>query len=137
MITSRQVDLLRDRDTLEDALSRDEFHRGTDVSAFFQPGTITNVYEDENGPIVWLRASRSLRIDMMFFDNADRLRNKEAMVVGFRKLVEGAKAAGFAEITTSTNSPALLKFATISIEDGGFGFEEVNVNGEVALRRPL
>lgn len=136
MVTSRQI-TETDRPSLAQALDRDIFHQGTKVDAFYEKGTMTNVYEDEQGPVLVLRASRSLRIDMMFFDNDARLRNKAVMLEGFQALLHGARQAGFKEITTSTNSPALLKFATLKEEDGGFGFEEVTVNGEVALRRQL
>lgn len=136
MVTSRKIEDT-DRASIAQALARDIFHPGTSADAFYLPNVLTNVYEDEAGPILLLRGARSLRIDMLFFDNLDRERNKAAMLAGFQKLVDGAKAAGFLQITTSTNSPALLKFATTKTEDGGFGFEEVNVNGEVALRRQL
>jgi hypothetical protein len=133
MITSRAITEL-DRADIKASLERDEFHRGTKADAFFQKGSVTNVYNDENGPILYLRASRSLRIDMMFFNNTDRSRNKDAMVAGFQKLVDSARAAGFAEITTSSNSPALVEFGCRV-----FGFERVqtDANGEVALRRLL
>lgn len=136
MVTSRHI-TEDDKASIQQALANDQFHRSTSADAFYDEGTLSNIYEDEDGPILLLRGSRSLRIDMMFFDNSAKVRNREAMLAGFQKLVDGAKAAGFKEITTSTNSPALLKFATMKIEDGGFGFEEVNVNGEVALRRQL
>jgi hypothetical protein len=136
MVTSRQI-TKADRPAIADALSKDIFHQGTKVNAFYEKGTLTNVYEDEQGPVFLLRGSRSLRIDMMFFDNGDRERNKATMLAGFQALVAGARAAGFKEITTSTNSPALLQFALLKEKDGGFGFEEVTVNGEVALRRLL
>jgi len=136
MVTSRRIEE-KDRTSIEQGLAHDTFHPGTKADAFYLPNVLTNVYEDEAGPIMLVRAARSLRIDMMFFDNKDYKRNKEAMLAGFDTLCAGAKAAGFLEITTSTNSPALLRFATKKREDGGFGFEEVNVNGEVALRRVL
>lgn len=136
MVTSRRIEET-DRVSIDEALTRDQYHPGTKSDVFFLDNVVTNVYEDEAGPIMLVRASRSLRIDMMFFENVDVVRNKAAMLAGFQKLVDGVKAAGFTEITTSTNSPSLLKFATRPKELGGFGFEEVNVNGEIALRRQL
>ena len=136
MISSRRIHEI-DRPSIDTALARDQFHIGTKSDTFYQEDVLTNLYEDEDGPIMLVRGSKSLRIDMLFFDNSDKVRNKAAMLAGFQKLADGAKAAGFTEITTSTNSLTLLNFATVKVEDGGFGFEKVNVNGEIALRRLL
>lgn len=137
MITSRQV-TAEDRTRIAEALSRDTFHPNTKADAFYMPGTVSNVYEDEQGnPILFVRASRSLRIDMCFFKNDAKAHNKEAMIAGFKQLVLLAKTAGFAEIVTSTNSEALRKFACIPVDKGGFGFEEINIEGEIGLRRQL
>ena len=123
-----------DRAVLVESLARDQYHPATMLNVFYEPGTLTNIYEDEAGPIMFVRGCRSLRIDMCFVDNADSERNKEAMLAGFEKLAAGAKAAGFREIITSTNSPKLLAFGK-----RWFGFEEVQTaeNGEIELRRFL
>lgn len=133
MISSRRIEE-KDRADIEAALIKDAFHQGTKADAFYKEGTISNIYEDEAGPIFALRASRSLRIDMMFFSNDDHARNKDAMLAGWPKLLEGAKAAGFTEITTSSNSLKLVAFAERIL-----GFERVQTieNGETALRRLL
>ncbi len=133
MITSRKVEE-KDRVGIEQALVRDTFHQGTVADAFYKEGTISNVYSDEGGPIMVVRGSKSLRLDLMFFDNDDSKRNATAMFSGFKKLADGAKAAGFTEITTSSNSLKLIQFA-----EKFFGFERVQTieNGEAALRRLL
>jgi len=133
MVTSRRVEE-KDRASIIAALANDRFHQGATSDAFYKEGTISNLYEDDFGPIFVVRASRSLRIDMMFFSNEDHKRNKAAMLAGFQKLLDGAKAGGFNEIVCSTNSIKLLAFAKKV-----FGFEEVQTpeNAEIELRRLL
>ena len=131
MISSRQV-VEEDRTDIAQALVRDRFHAGITTDVFYKPGTISNIYEDAEGPVFVLRASKSLRIDMMFFSSKDSKRNAAAMIAGWEKLAESAKAAGFTEVTTSSNSPLLVRFA-----EKFLGFEKVQVGNEVALRRLL
>lgn len=136
MVTSRSI-TEQDRESVEQALSRDFFHPDTDANVFFEKGTMTNVYEDEQGPVLLVRTYKSLHLDLMCFDNADVVRNKAVLQEGWPLLVSGAQRNGFKEIVTTVNGPALLKFLTKKVEDGGFGFEEVNVDGEVSLRRSI
>jgi hypothetical protein len=44
MVTSRRVHET-DRAGIEQALARDTFHPDAKTDAFFEPGTLTNVYE--------------------------------------------------------------------------------------------
>lgn len=130
----------KDRAFLDDALSRDEYHTTT-TSDFFLPlapngipdvRVTTNVYSDEKGPILFVRHAKALRIDMCFSDNNDHKRNAAAMKFGWGDLVQRAKESGFTEIICSTNSPMLKKFG-----EDVFGFKEVQVDGEVALRKEI
>jgi hypothetical protein len=133
MVTSRHIEDA-DRAGIEAALAHDTFHPDTKADAFYLPNVLTSVYEDEAGPIMLVRGARSLRIDMLFFSNTDSKRNREAMLAGWETLASGAKNAGFLEITTSSNSPALVAFACKVL-----GFEQVQTeqSGEIALRRQL
>ena len=133
MVTSRRIEDT-DRADIEQALARDPFHPSTKADAFYLPNVVTNVYEDEAGIVMLVRAARSLRIDMMFFSNEDSKRNREAMLAGWEALVTGAQKAGFLEITSSSNSPALVAFACKVL-----GFEKVQTteSGEIALRKAL
>lgn len=133
MVTSRQIDEL-DRAAIKRALGQDKFHVGTKADVFYQYGALTNVYEDEDGPIMLVRGSKSLRIDMLFFDNEDSVRNREAMMTGWRALIENAKRSGFSEIVTSSNSPALVEFGCKFL---GFEKMQTEENKEIALRRLL
>jgi hypothetical protein len=136
MISSRRIEE-SDRVRIEQALARDTFHPDAKSDIFYQEGVITNAYEDEAGIALFVRAYKVLHIDLLCFDNGDHVRNRAALEAGWPALVAGARAGGFKEIVTSVNGPALLKFVTKKIEDGGFGFEKIEVNGEIALRRML
>jgi len=131
MISSRRIEE-SDRVRIEQALARDEFHPGTKPEAFYANGTMTNVYEDAEGSVFLLRASKALRIEMLFFNNNANERNANAMLDGWAKLVESAKAGGFTEIVTSTNSPKLKNFAIKFL-----GMVETNVGEEIELKAIL
>ncbi len=130
----------KDRAHLDAALSVDAFHLTT-KSDFFLPLThegkpdvrvITNCYADSDGPVLYVRQTKALRIDLCFSDNNNHQRNKEAMIFGWNRLCDQAVQNGFTEIITSTNSPMLMKFGK-----DVFGFKEVQVDGEVVLRKDL
>jgi hypothetical protein len=55
----------------------------------------------------------------------------------FKVIESNARANGFKEITTTVNGAALLKFVCRSEEQGGLGFERVEINGEVSLKKLL
>ena len=109
MITDR---LMEDDDLplLGMSLSRDEHHQETDPSFFQAPGTITKVYEDDHGPVLFARASVALRIDIQYVSNEDVERNKAVMLEEFPKLAAKAKENGYAEIIFNTKSRALKLF---------------------------
>jgi hypothetical protein len=136
MVTSRRI-AETDRASIEQALARDTFHPGVTADVFYEPGTATNIYEYDHNPVLVVRVYKSLHLDLMCYDNADVERNRKVLEVGWPKLVASAKANGFKEIVTSVNGPALYRFLTKKVEEGGFGFEEVQINGEIALRRML
>ena len=139
MITSRRIEE-SDRAKVEESLARDKFHPNTKADVFFpkqadgnpDPRFVTNIYEDAEGPLMVVRGSRALRIELIFIDNAEFARNKEALIAGWQAMIEGAKRAGFTEIVASTNSPMLRRFAKRA-----FGFVETNVDGEVEIKKVL
>ena len=121
---------------LELCLERDPHHVGTKVEFFFRPGTVTKVYEDEEGPVLFLRGEgielkegKILRVDVQYVDNEANERNRMAMLDGFPSLAEKAKANGFTQILFFTNVRALSIFCKREL-----GFKEV-AKGE--LRRDL
>jgi len=69
------------------SLGNDQFHKGTTVDFFKQPGTITKVYELNNKPVLFLRGSKSARLDIQFVDNNDFESNRTVMLEEFNTLV--------------------------------------------------
>jgi hypothetical protein len=99
-----------DYGTLELSLKTDQYHQETKPDFYFAPGSFCKVYEDEQGPILFLRGTKAIRFDIQFLDNRDFKRNRKALIEGFPAVVAQCKAAGFTEIVFSTNSPLLKRF---------------------------
>lgn len=93
-----------------DALKRDQYHEGTKPEFFYAPGSLCNLYSDEQGPVVFVRGTKALRLDMQFIDNDDDSRNGRMLMEGFPGVVAQAKAAGFTELVFTSNSPKLIEF---------------------------
>ena len=109
MVTDRLIEA-GDINLLELSLAKDEHHKDTDSSFFYQPGTVTKVYEDEDGPILFARGSAALRLDLQYVSNDDVKRNMKAMLSGFDALAKKAKENGFHEIIFTTNSEMMRRF---------------------------
>lgn len=109
MVTDRWLETT-DLPLLAVALARDEHHVGTEVEFFTDPSAVCKVYSDEDGPILFARAAKTLRLDLQYVDNADKKRNMRAMLEGFDKLAANAKEHGFSEIIFQSSSPLLVKF---------------------------
>lgn len=99
-----------DRPWLELSLSDDKFHKDTDVDFFYEHGTVCNVYEDEAGPVLAVRGSKVLRLDIQFLANNNNRRNAHIMLHGFPQLAKQAKENGFKEIIFNSTSPELIAF---------------------------
>ena len=108
-----------DMPSLTASLANDAYHQYTAPEFFTAPGTVCNVYEDEAGPICYVRGTKALRLDLHFADNAKVERNLTALVEGVSRLVEKARENGFTEIIARTSSPFLAGIATQQ-----FGFSE-------------
>lgn len=101
------------------SLAKDEYHKGTSPEFFTAPGTVCKVYEDEIGPICFVRGTKALRLDIQYVDNNDRKRNMAAMLEGFDALAAKAKENGFTEIIFQSNNRMLKRFCVKA-----FGFVE-------------
>jgi hypothetical protein len=119
MVTDRLLEET-DESMLGLSLDADVHHKGTPVAFFKQDGSITKVYEDGSSPICFVRATKSLRIDIHFLDNKDKRRNAQALIEGFGPLVEQARSNGFTEICFTTSVPELRDFCVKQ-----FGYEQV------------
>lgn len=109
MVTDRLM-IEADEFPLMSSLTSDEHHFETPVEFFKAAGSITKVYEDEQGPICFARVSKSLRLDIHFLDNGDEKRNASVLFQGIGPLVKQAKENGFSEIVFTTNVEKLKDF---------------------------
>lgn len=118
MITDRMFENT-DLPLLETSLAFDKHHTTTKPEFFTQEGTVCKVYEDENGPILFVKGTPVLRLDIQYVSNEDFERNKQAMLDGFPELVKRARANGFKEIMFQSDVRALKIFCKRN-----FGFTE-------------
>lgn len=109
MITDRFIEL-QDLNLLQLSLADDIYHHGTTVDFFTAPGSVCKVYEDEEGPIMFVRGAKALRVDIQYMDNTDVRRNMKCMLAGFPPLVEKAKENGFTEIIFNSDHQLLREF---------------------------
>jgi hypothetical protein len=109
MVTDRFLEH-RDLPILEKSLAHDVHHQGTPPEFFTQEGSLTKVYEDAEGVILFARASKAIRLDLQYVSNEDTRRNMKAMLTGFDELAKRAKENGFLEIIFTSNSPMMRKF---------------------------
>jgi|SRR5580658_4834665 hypothetical protein len=109
-----------DKEILEESLRHDVYHQGMGPEFFYQNGSFTTLYEDVDGPVMAVRGTKSLRVDVQFMNNRAYERNKKALIENFAVTVEQAKKAGFTEITFFTDSPLLKRFCKQTL-----GFEDV------------
>lgn len=101
------------------SLAKDEEHKKTEPEFFTASGSVCKVYEDELGPICFVRGTKALRLDIQYVDNKDKKRNIAAMLGGFDALAAKARENGFTEIIFQSNNPLLKKFCVKA-----FGFVE-------------
>jgi hypothetical protein len=117
----------RDRQTLEQSISNDSYHKDTTGASFFyDKRALCHVYEN-NKPVMFVKGSPILRLDIQFAHNDDKFNNVEALQK-LSEILETAKSSGFLELVFCTSSDSLKNFCVKH-----FGF--VTVEGE--LRRYL
>ena len=116
MITNRSI-TDDDYSLLSSSLLLDEHHQGTFASFFYQPCTCCLVYEDEKGPICFVRGLPivhnnvgMIQLDIQFMDNRDAKRNLKAMLIGFPELERMAKLNKFAGFFFTSTVPSLCSF---------------------------
>jgi hypothetical protein len=109
VITSRPLQP-EDTETLQKALDQNEFHPGQKTEYYTNVG-VTDVYEDSQGPIGFLRYTKTLRLCTVWVDNNDRQRNGASVIQAIKDAVEKAKANGYSDILFSTNSAKLKAFS--------------------------
>jgi len=109
MITSRPI-TSEDTEMLQKALDQNEFHPGQKTEYYTNVG-VTDVYQDEQGTIGFLRYTKTLRLCTVWVNNDDRQRNAASVIQAISDAVSKAKASGYSDILFSTNSPKLKAFS--------------------------
>jgi hypothetical protein len=110
----------RDRPILEQSIAKDQWHsKTTKPEFFFDAKAISTVFDGETGPIMFVKGSTVLRLDIQFCDNEDRKNNALALNE-LAQIIETAKASGFSELVFCTDSPLLKAYCVKH-----FQFEEI------------
>lgn len=106
-----------DYSLLAGSLLLDEYHKDTPASFFYAEGTVCSVYEDEDGPICFVRGKPIvqdgvgiIQLDIQYISNNDGRRNLKAMLTGFPELERKAKENGFVGFFFVSSAPLLRKF---------------------------
>lgn len=105
---------------LQAAIDRDTFHPGEwsvkhfyddpkDPDALNIPKEVTTM-SDTQGPIAFVRYTKSLRISCVWNDETDNHRNGRAVLIGIFDAIKKARANGFTEIVITTESEKLATF---------------------------
>jgi hypothetical protein len=106
----------QDYPALQAAMARDTFHPGEwkveDFIHTAESPKVATVIEDSQGPITFVRFTKTLRICCVWNDEADNSRNARAVIFGIRDAVQLARANGFNEIIIQTNHIKLATFLT-------------------------
>ena len=119
MITSRFL-TEDDYPLLAESLSTDEYHKETALGFFLEEGTVTSVFEDVDGPVLFVRGQplihsehqrfKMIRLDIQFLNNLNAKRNMKTMLTGFPLLEQRAKENGFTGFIFMSTAPFLRKF---------------------------
>ena len=98
-----------DRPLLDAAAMADPYHAAAGLTGEHWAGADSIFYEDELGPVVALKTTNVVRVDIQFLTK-DAVRNANALVAGFYRYVEILRQRKVNEIVFNTNSPAVARF---------------------------
>jgi hypothetical protein len=110
MLTVRKVEP-DDRPLLDAAAMADPYHRAAGLTGEHWAGDDSIFYEDEFGPVVALKTSNIVRVDVQFLTQ-DKVRNGNALVAGFYRYLQILIGRGIKEIVFNTESPEVAHFFT-------------------------
>jgi len=100
-----------DRELLNAAAKADPYHVAAGLTGEHWAGKDSIFYEDESGPVVALKTTNIVRVDVQFLTQ-DRARNANALVAGFYAYVGILQKRGVKEIVFNTESPEVALFFT-------------------------
>ena len=115
MTTTRAM-TAQDYPALQAAIDRNTIHPGEwEVGDFIHSPEVPKmctVIEDSQGPIVFVRFTKTLRVCCVWNDETDNHRNARAVIFGIHDAVKNARANGFTEIIIQTEHDKLATFLT-------------------------
>lgn len=125
MITSHRINEL-DWPVLEEAIKKDTEHKEKDDPIFFyEPGTVCNVWEYNNVPVLFCRGKvvdeTAVWLNVQFVNNNDKRKNAIVINAMVTNLIERLSILGFKDLQFKSESPALVEFCKKK-----FGFVEVD-----------
>lgn len=100
-----------DRALLDAAALADPYHAAAGLTGKHWAGSDSIFYEDEFGPVVALKTTNVVRVDVQFLTQ-DRMRNANALVAGFYAYVGILQKQGIKEVVFNTESPEVALFFT-------------------------
>jgi hypothetical protein len=98
-----------DRELLDAAARSDPFHLAAGLTGQHWAGKDTLFYEDELGPVVALKTTNVVRVDVQFLTQ-EKARNARALVAGFYSYVGILQKRGVKELVFNTESPDVAEF---------------------------
>ena len=110
MLRVRQVEP-SDRALLDEAAKADPYHVAAGLTGAHWAGKDSIFYEDEVGPVVALKTTNVVRVDIQFLTQ-DKLRNANALVAGFYRYIEVLRNRKVNEIIFNSHSPEVAHFMT-------------------------
>lgn len=88
------------------------------ITTYFKaPGTITTVFGDDDGSVLFVRGSKTLRLELALTLDADNERKAKVLIEALSLLAAKAKKHGFTELVINCDIASLREVAT-----GTFGF---------------
>lgn len=99
-----------DKETLAKWIAAEPDHTLNTPDWYFENGSKSVMYEDENGPVFAVKYSPALRVDIEFSNDAGRDRIREMLKSGFPDVARQAAQQGFKELVFSSRSKTLIAF---------------------------
>ncbi len=100
-----------DRALLDAAALADPYHKAAGLTGEHWAGEDSIFYEDEIGPVVALKTTNVVRVDVQFLTQ-DHERNGKALLEGFYVYAQILQQRGVKEIIFNTESPEVAHFFT-------------------------
>lgn len=133
-----------DEVALQRAIDADTFHPGEwKVDHFKQPGMVSQVIEDQHGPMAFVlfsggRHEKSLRISCVWGNDRATTRNAKAIIFGIMSAAKLAREGGFEEIVIETKHDRLARFLLRTFAMSRYGHDYVlNLKEEKTCAVPL